>query len=279
MLTPLRVPASTTRIAVYLRPEDVPGWAPCGHVLSPFAWIRHLNRVVAQTPVVFAGEEPALYSGFYTLLEGLRPDMDIEIETALGFDFDDWLQRVPPERFDAARPAPVFRARFDPRSMDADEAIERALLLQGAGFSISLRVMLVPTHKAEALGAAERARAAGLDAATEPFFGRVDGRLFGQYTYRSACLGAHHPVTCRSTQVLIAPDGGVFGCHHHLLAGVPPVAWLSEDHARLALPAQPCDAFGDCEPRDVAVTVDQRGHLVRPPVEITPRRRQRRAAS
>jgi len=151
MLTPIRPPAHVTTVEVFLRPEDLPPPArrgslgkrakPAESALSWCSWVRHLNRLVTRNGIVFAGEEPIRYAHFYDLLTGLRRDLPIEICTRLGFDVSEWLARVSPDRFDAARLTPTLRVRFDPRTMDAETTIERALLLQGAGFQIGLRAV------------------------------------------------------------------------------------------------------------------------------------------
>jgi len=272
MLTPIRPPAHVTTVEVFLRPEDLPPPArrgslgkrakPAESALSWCSWVRHLNRLVTRNGIVFAGEEPIRYAHFYDLLTGLRRDLPIEICTRLGFDVSEWLARVSPDRFDAARLTPTLRVRFDPRTMDAETTIERALLLQGAGFQIGLRAVLVPRLKASALTAAERGRRAGLDFTTEPFVGVLDGRLFGQFRYRNACRGRsevpspeHRRVLCRSRQLIVSPNGSLFGCHHDLIAGGPAMGRLSDERPRLAVAFHPCAAFGSCDPRDVAVVL------------------------
>lgn len=245
--------------------------APSGRKLTGEEWIRGLNRIVSRPdlPVTLQGGEPSLHPDFIEIVNGVRPELNIDILTNLAFDVEDFARRVPPERLRRDAPYASIRVSYHPETMDLEPLLERVLFLQHRGFSIGVWGVLHPSQEEAIWAAAERSGSLGIDFRTKEFLGVHEGSFFGTIRYQGACSGSKHiRVLCRTTELLVGPSGNVHRCHSDLYAGREPVGSIVDPAFAIDPKFRTCDAFGECNPCDVKVKTNRLQEFGHTSVEI-----------
>jgi sulfatase maturation enzyme AslB (radical SAM superfamily) len=229
-------------------------------LISGERWLQGLNRLVcaADLPITLQGGEPSLHPDFIWIIKNIRENLNIDILTNLCFDVDKFIDQIAPSRLRRNAPYPSIRVSYHPPYMDLEEIINRVIKMQRAGFSIGIFTILHPEFKQEILEAQKRCRNLGIDFRTKEFLGEFNGQIYGSYLYpeavgdikRKRCL-------CRTSELIIGPDGSVFRCHHDLYKRFPPIANLFESDFEINEAFRECNQFGDCNPCDVKIKTDR----------------------
>lgn len=228
--------------------------------ISGSEWVRGLNRLVTRPdlPLTLQGGEPSLHPDFIDIINGLRPDLPIDILTNLTFDVREFARRVRPERLRRQAPYASIRVSYHPETMELAPLVERVLFLQDAGFSVGIWGVMHPLQEASVLAAQAHCATRGIDFRTKEFLGEHDGRFYGTLRYPQACSGTtKNRVLCRTTELLVGPSGGVYRCHSDLYAGRRPVGSLLAPDFSVDDEFRPCDAFGQCNPCDIKVKTNR----------------------
>ena len=223
-------------------------------------WLRGLNRLVSRPdlPVTLQGGEPSIHPGFYAIINGLCPDLGIDILTNLQFEVDEFVARVPAERVRRDAPYASIRVSYHPEVMDLDEVKRKVLELMGHGYSVGVWAVRHPAWTEQVEAAKLECRAAGIDFRIKEFLGVHERRVYGTYKYPEAVSGERGPrVECRTSELLIGPDGHVFRCHSDLYEGRRPIGHLCDAAFRITDAYRPCDAFGLCNPCDIKVKTNR----------------------
>jgi hypothetical protein len=234
-------------------------------------WVSGINRLVTRPdlPVTLQGGEPSLHPDFIEIINGIRPDIPIDLLTNLTFDVEEFARRVRPERLRRSAPYASIRVSYHPETMDLDPLLERVLYLKGREFSIGIWGVLHPDYQAQILDAQGRCVSRGIDFRTKEFLGWHDGRLHGNIRYEGACEGRRHwPVLCRTSELLIGPKGQVFRCHSDLYADRSPAGNLLDPNFVINESFRQCDNFGECNPCDVKVKTNRFQEFGHTSVEI-----------
>lgn len=217
-------------------------------------WIAFFERLQpGDVPVTLQGGEPGLHPQFVELVEAVTRMHQVDILTNLAFDLDAFIRRVPPSRLDRDAPYAPIRVSYHPRQFSLFEIVRRVQRMQSAGFRVGLYGVLHPEQREEMKRAERVCARLGLDFRTKPFLGRYRGRLHGTYAYPDASSGRSRACECAPSELLIAPDGGIHRCHHHLYAGRPPAAHVADARITLAETFSACSDYGQCNPCDVKV--------------------------
>jgi organic radical activating enzyme len=242
-----------------------------GH-LTGREWVEGLNRVVSRPdlPVTLQGGEPSLHKDFIYILNNIKPSLNIDILTNLRFDVEEFIRLVDPRRIKRDAPYASIRASYHPEVMALDPLIRKVLRLRDAGFSIGIWGVTHPSQEAEVLRAQERSAALGIDFRLKEFLGVHDGRMHGTYRYPGACDGqTTRSVACRTTELIIGSDGGVYRCHGDLYDGRPAVGNILDAGFEIDEGWRPCAFFGRCNPCDVKVKTNRFQVFGHTSVEIT----------
>lgn len=229
-------------------------------VISGERWLEGLNRLVCaeNLPVTLQGGEPGLYSDFTWIVKNIKENLNIDILTNLCFDIDKFIDQIDPSRLRRKAPYPSIRASYHPSYMDLDELINRTIKMQRAGFSLGIFSILHPEFKQEVLEARKRCQDSGIDFRTKDFLGEFNGQIYGTYLYpdaigndrRRGCL-------CRTSELIIGPDGSIYRCHHDLYKNFPPIGNLLDPDFKIEDIFRGCGQFGDCNPCDIKIKTNR----------------------
>lgn len=242
-----------------------------GRGMSGADWLRGLNRLRsrADLPVTLQGGEPTLHPDFYEIVNGLRPDLPLDLLTNLQCDVEEFMRNVSPERIRRGAAYASIRVSYHPQTMPLDPLVDKVRRLQEKGYSVGIWAVEHPDDGEAIRAAGERCAEAGIDFRTKEFLGRHEGSLFGSYKYPEALEGQQdEPVMCRTSELLIGPHGHVFGCHSDLYAGRSPVGHIGDEAFEIEDVFRPCECFGLCNPCDVKVKTNRFQQFGHTSVEI-----------
>ncbi|MFC1782264.1 radical SAM protein [Planctomycetota bacterium] len=240
--------------------EKRSGW----NIMSGGDWIAGLSRLVnlerpgGLVPVTLQGGEPSVHPDFYEIINGLPERIRIDILTNLCFDVEEMIERVDPERLRREAPYASIRVSYHPGQMEVDELLAKTHRLLETGFHIGIWAVLHPDQAEHVLSVQKRAQREGVDFRTKEFLGIAHGKLYGNYKYPDACsLQTTRQALCRTTELIIAPDGGVYRCHHDLYEQFEPVGHILDPDFQKTGEFLPCDCYGHCNPCDVKIKTNR----------------------
>lgn len=230
-------------------------------------WVAAFNRIAPRPdlPLTLQGGEPTLHPDFYEIILGIRPDLSIDLLTNLQFDIDEFMQRIPPDRLRRNAPYASIRVSYHPGQSEPDRIFADVLRMQARGYSIGIWAVMHPDHVPEITLLMEEGRRQGIDFRAKEFLGWHGGKLHGHMRWPDSVTDrvTRPIVQCRTTELLIDPEGNQYRCHADLYKKRAPVGsflapdWALEDVFR------PCDCYGTCNPCDVKVKTNrfqQYGH-------------------
>ena len=228
--------------------------------LSGEEWIRGLNRLVSRDdlPLTLQGGEPSLHQDFIKIINNIRADLNIDILTNLCFDVEEFIRKVDPSRLKRVAPYANIRVSYHPYYMDLNKLIEKVLLMQRNKFSIGIFGILHPIIEREVLEAQKKCQDLGIDFRTKEFLGEHKGKLYGTYLYPEAV--AHNrqkSCLCRTSELIIGPDGNIYKCHHDLYKNFSPIGNLLASNFVIEDVFRECNTFGDCNPCDIKVKTNR----------------------
>ena len=62
---------------------------------------------------------------------------------------------------------------------------------------------------------------------------------------------------CCTSELIVGPDGNVFGCHHDLYKNFAPIGNLLETDFAIEDGFRECNQFGDCNPCDIKIKTNR----------------------
>lgn len=214
-------------------------------------------------PISLQGGEPTMYEGFYDLVNSLfMVGKPMDILTNGYFNPKEFISLTLPEMF--KRPAPYASIRFSfHKNTDEERLLDTVFMLQEAGYSVGIWGLNHPSMLARNSRMANRCLRLKIDYREKEY---LDDK-HGTYKYPDAVMGKKGiTVECKPSELLFAPDGKLFPCHHYLYAGKNP----SPFGPGLPIGNVICPEYGLCNPCDVKLKTNrlqQGGHCS---VEITP---------
>lgn len=225
----------------------------------PSERLRSTAPATFDLPVSLQGGEPTLHRGLHQIINGLRPDLNIDILTNLQFDIERFIAEVPPERVRRDAPYASIRVSYHPQVMDLEETKANVLKLMAAGYSVGIWAVEHPDQIGQVERAKEECERDGIDFRTKEFLGLHGGKLYGRYEYPAAVKGevARNKVLCRTSELIIGPSGNVYRCHSDLYARRAPVGHILDERFTIEDVHRPCEVFGLCNPCDVKIKTNR----------------------
>lgn len=229
-----------------------PQWVEC---LSQYEW--------GDLPITFGGGEPTLHPDFYDIVNGLPESIKVDLLTNLSFRLEDFVARTNPKRFCAPTLSGYkgIRVSYHAEKMNRYELVEKVAYLQDAGYPIGIFGINHPTALADNIEMAELARKHRVYFFIKDFLGEINGTQFGYYRYPEALDGAEKTRRCRTNELIVGPDGGIFRCHYDLYTDKSAVGFIRSGMPEWKM--QTCTYCGLCNPCDVKMKTNrflQAGH-------------------
>ena len=222
--------------------------------LTPKEWIKGLNRLEMRrklmVPITLQGGEPSAYTGFIELIKGLKDEVYIDMLTNLDFDIEEFMREISPERLQRDVPYASIRVSYHPEFSELETLLKRIVRMQDNGYSIGLFAVDHPETDIDYVR--DKALACGIDFRTKELLGNYKGKLYGLYKYPEAVNGSDlKMVECKTTELIIAPDGYIHRCHRDLYHGENPVGHILDENLSISFPFRKCTRYGECNPCDI----------------------------
>lgn len=238
--------------------------------IKPERWIRFINslELPPDLPVTLQGGEPTFYPGFYTLVKEINRNVNLDLMTNLQFNVSEFMRRVSPDRFKRSAKYASIRVSFHEEQMDFNALLNRTLRLQREGYSIGIWEIALPDSSSH-LERQKHAIDLGIDYRLKDYLGFQKGKLYGNYRYPDSTSGNSSHCSCRTSELLVAPDGIVHRCHSDLYTGRPGIGRITSPSKLELGRVRDCEYFGQCNPCDVKIKTNRFQEFGHTSVEIT----------
>jgi radical SAM protein with 4Fe4S-binding SPASM domain len=243
--------------------------------MSGKEWVEALNGLNSRTdvPITLSGGEPMMHKDFIYIINHLKPSLNIDILTNFynARLVNRFIVEVDPRRVSRDAPYPSIRVSYHPEQMDWQVLIGNVKKAKAAGFSIGIFSVLYPSQEQlEAIVQMQYlCRKEGIDFRVKDFTGDFRGELYGNYSkYPEALSGNLQECECRTSELLIGPDGNVYKCHRDLYAEEFPIGNVTNPNLKLESAYRECANYGSCHPCDVKVKTNNKQELGHTSVEI-----------
>lgn len=222
-------------------------------------WLRGLNRIISgpDLPITLQGGEPTLHKDFVKIVNGIRKDLNVDVLTNLR-DEKIFLEGIAPNRLKRKSPYASIRVSFHPEQMDIAELKNKVLAMLKNGFSVGIWGVTHPLQKSDIKSAQKLCRKKGIDFRTKEFLGEYKGKMYGQYKYHEAVTKRiRRNVMCRTTELLIGPDGSVYRCTADMYEDRRPIGHILDSNFQIEDKFRPCSWFGHCNPCDIKLKTNR----------------------
>ena len=279
--------------------------------LSPQQWAAALSRISSsnELPITLQGGEPTVYThpqekhAFFKIFQAIQRPQKFDLLTNLQFEPQEFISQLGEKlsMFQRKAPYPSIRVSYHPIEMNKvyngqglEMIINKAHALRKLGLSIhsdkaksTLGVYMVahPDNLPYEKSARQSCYENDIPFELKEFLGPLpDNEYSGTYLYPfSTNYAGQHIISsqCRTTEILIAPNGYIYRCHHDLYASAqealplpkadvlafaswqesrelkqmayPPVAHILDPELKIEHVFRPCSAYGKCIPCDTKV--------------------------
>ena len=233
--------------------------------MSGDEWVAALNMLEARPdlPITLQGGEPTAHPEFYELVNGViaKP---MDLLTNLDVDIEEFIDNIHSTKFNRNAPYPSIRVSYHPETMGIRATLLKILSLQNLGYQVGLFMVEHPKYKDTMHVLRLACQEVGVDFRTKEFLGMHENKLYGTYAYKDCVHG--YPlkqVACRTTELLIAPNGYVYKCHADLYAGEHNIGHILDPDFEVIRMYRPCYKYGECSPCDTKIKTNryqQYGH-------------------
>jgi sulfatase maturation enzyme AslB (radical SAM superfamily) len=256
--------------------------------ISGEQWVESLNKLNSrpEVPVTFSGGEPFMHKDFISIINNLKNDLNIDILTTTYWGtkgIERFIQEVSPERVKRKALYPSIRVSYHPEQMgDGRVILENVKKLQEAGFSIGIYSVQYPSpENLEAITSMQfRCKAERIDFRLKDFTGKYEGKddlgrpfsiTHGDYSKHpnSTFLEETKDCLCKTSELLIGPDGRAYRCHRDLYAEEFSIGSLLDKDLTVQDEFMQCSKYGQCHPCDVKAKTNNRQELGHTSVDIT----------
>jgi len=217
-------------------------------------WIKIFNNIdLGNVSLTLGGGEPTLHKDFYKIVHEVGKEKNIDLLTNGQFNIDEFVRNIKPTDFTQS---PILfyhpiRISYHTESADKVDLIERVKELRKSDFNAAIFGLTHPHYINDNMAMSFHCNKAGIPFYLKDFLGKVEGKLFGFYKYPEGLDGIEKNVECRTRELLIAPDGNVFGCHRDLYHNEHNIGNLLDEDFTIEDKFRPCSNYGTCNPCDL----------------------------
>ena len=221
-------------------------------------WVRGLNRLRTKNgdiPITLQGGEPTVHKNFYQIIQGLRPDLPIDLLTNLEVDPDVFMKEIPSDRIKRDALYASIRVSYHRGQQEALPLLKRVRLFLDKGYHIGVWAVDHPEYMEETRQVQKQAEEMGIDFRLKEFLGPYNGHNYGTMRYpESVNAKMIRHCDCRTTEFLIDPGGSIFRCHSDLYANRFAIGHiLDPEPPNLLGEWMPCAVYGKCNSCDIKV--------------------------
>lgn len=226
--------------------------------MSGVQWIEAINRLdlPADIPVTLQGGEPTLHQDFYDIINGIKPETNIDLLTNLQIEFFDFCRLIEPSRLKRKSPYASIRVSWHIGQNDTKDTLENVKKLQDFGYSIGIWAVTHPDYTERIAEAHVAAKEMGIDFRLKEFLGPHKSKNYGTLKYPDATNGKIKSCECKTSELLIDPAGYVFRCHSDLYGNRYPIGHIFDDDLKLG-EWRPCGVYGLCNSCDVKIKTNR----------------------
>lgn len=226
--------------------------------LSGVDWINFIQNLDLMNrkdlPVTLSGGEPSCHKDFFYILENLDEKIPLDILTNLQFDLEKFVDVVKPERLDRKAPYANIRVSYHPEQCSWESLKKRVLFLMEKGFRVGVFAIDTPWQKEHIAACRENALNSEIDFRIKDLLGWVDGQLYGKFLYPAGLSRQKvKKVQCRTSELIVGPDGQVYRCHSDLYANRNAIATILAPNFQITDVYRNCLDFGLCNPCDLKI--------------------------
>jgi len=230
--------------------------------MSGKQWIRGLNRLTTQPdlPITLQGGEPSVHKDFYRIVQGIKPELNIDLLTNLEVDAGVFRDNIPDDRLKRKSPYASIRVSYHHGQSNFDNLLCKVMRLKKAGYSIGIWEVDHPDYHGEVIARQQHAASLGIDYRLKEFLGPLHGKVYGTMRYNNA-VNDHQlrNCFCKTTELLIDPAGDVYRCHSDLYAGRLPIGSILDPTFGGTQLGQwaPCAVQGTCSSCDIKIKTNR----------------------
>lgn len=219
-------------------------------------WINILNRLELNEnlPLSIQGGEPTIHPHFYQIINGINPATKIDLLTNIQFDVNQFMDKIPPERFYREANYASIRVTYHPETMDWKTTLDKVKILRKNNYSVGIFSIQHPRDLEVIEKAQQEAIANDIDFRFKEFLGIYNNQIYGNYKYDGAVFAKQaKECLCKTSELLIAPDGLVYRCHHDLYNKFNPTGNIQSKEFKIIDEFKKCSQYGKCNPCDVKI--------------------------
>lgn len=247
-------------------------------MIEPQEWLDFINRIVLldengkqreDIPLTLQGGEPTLYKGFFELVNGIPSKFKLDLLTNFMFDVDEFVSKIDPKKFSRdAKYAPI-RVSYHPGQNKIEDLIVKHHKMRDAGFYVGIYSVATPQNLAHIEEVKELCKKEGIDFRVKEYLGFDGEKWHGTYKYLEAISQkCNKYCDCKTTELLVGPNGGVYRCHSDLYESREPIGSILDENFVLEDIFRPCYVFGHCNPCDIKVKTNRFQEFGHTSVEI-----------
>jgi len=117
---------------------------------------------------------------------------------------------------------------------------------------------MTPWNEAHIKEVQERCLGEGIDFRIKEYLGFDGDKWHGTYKYPEAISQkVAKYCECKTTELIVGPNGGVYRCHSDLYEDRTPVAYITDGDFQIEDVYRPCFVYGHCNPCDIKVKTNR----------------------
>ena len=235
--------------------------------IKPYEWVEFINRLCLvdeegnirrDIPLTLQGGEPTMYKGFYEVVNGVSSRFKLDLLTNFMFDVDEFIQKVPVEKFTREAKYAAIRVSYHPGQNEIGDLIIKHHKMRDAGFYVGIYSVATPQNMKHIKEVQEKCKQEGIDFRVKEYLGFDGKKWHGTFKYQDAIFQTIEKYCeCKTTELIVGPNGGVYRCHSDLYENRIPIGNILDRDFRIQDIYRPCYVYGHCNPCDIKVKTNR----------------------